>query len=439
MELIIRDNLNKSNKYEVYDFIKNESHRVDKSHKLLKEETFKIYFPELYNDICSNDKLSRFSVFKQKLWHYFNDDYDTHVCPICGGELRFVSIKKGYQKHCSDKCRFGDKNYIEKVRTNTKQVWDSMTDRSVICENISKGRKESWNKYTPSERREMTQHLRDGLEIANRNRTEEEWDEINRKRVLSWKTSYYNKTDEEKEQESKRRQESRKEVLKNRTEDDLKRISKNIKDGLNNMSEETKRERDLKRHLAKLRNVQKLRPDVIEIYTPENSKNTIYTCKCTNPDCNKCSIRQYKTTFASYIYRKGHNVETCPIAHPRTIGISIGEKELLEYIKKIYKGEIIANCRNELDGLEIDIFLPELKLGFEFQGDLWHANPLLFDENFVNPINGKSYKEIHEKDEHKMKIAQEKGITLVEIWETDWVENNKKTKRMIKKIIEDGK
>ena len=37
-----------------------------------------------------------------------------------------------------------------------------------------------------------------------------------------------------------------------------------------------------------------------------------------------------------------------------------------------------------LDGLEIDIYLPELKIGFEFNGDYWHMNPLMYrydDEN----------------------------------------------------------
>lgn len=432
----IREDLNRVDKLEVYNFLCFESHQVDKSHQLMKEDMFKLHFPELYDTILSDERLNVYPVFKQKLWHFFNDDYGVHTCPVCQSELKFKSLKIGYQEHCSDKCRFSDENYREKVRKNTKKNWENMSNRDEVCEKISKGRKLSWDRCSDDVKKLLTQPMRDVLKTVNENRSDEEWEEITRKRVESYKKTCQNKTDEEKWDETDRRVKSYLETVNNRSDEEREQVSQKIKDGLRNMSGDEIRTREENLHRAKLRNVRKIRPDVIDIFTPDGSKNTIYTCKCTNEGCDKCVERVYKTTSSSYRYRKENGIETCPISHPRNIGISGGEKELLEFIRKIYKGRIVENDRSLLGGLEIDIYLPEFGVGFEFQGDLWHANPLFFDESFIHPVNGKTYGEIHEKDEHKKILAKEKGVLIIEIWENDWVENNRKTRKMIRDILE---
>ena len=72
------------------------------------------------------------------------------------------------------------------------------------------------------------------------------------------------------------------------------------------------------------------------------------------------------------------------------------------YIKHIYVDDVISGYR---DGLEIDIFLPKLKLGFEFNGLYWHSE---------------KYKE---KNYHldKTNYFLEKGIRIIHIWEDDWI------------------
>ena len=72
----------------------------------------------------------------------------------------------------------------------------------------------------------------------------------------------------------------------------------------------------------------------------------------------------------NYLKRFKSNLPLCTICYPIGDSQSIKEKELLEFIKSIYSGEIIQSYR---DGLEIDIYLPELKLGFEFNGLYWHS------------------------------------------------------------------
>jgi Zn ribbon nucleic-acid-binding protein/uncharacterized protein with PIN domain len=49
-------------------------------------------------------------------------------------------------------------------------------------------------------------------------------------------------------------------------------------------------------------------------------------------------------------------------------GISNLEKEIGEYIKNIYDGEIKFNDKEILSGLEVDIYIPDLKIAIEFDG-----------------------------------------------------------------------
>ena len=89
---------------------------------------------------------------------------------------------------------------------------------------------------------------------------------------------------------------------------------------------------------------------------------------------------------------------------------SSGQTEIYEYIKELYKGEIIFNAKGYLDGKkEIDIFLPELGIGFEYDGIYWHSE---------KSSKKKSYH--YNKDIE----AQLKNIKLFHIIDLEW--RNKK-------------
>lgn len=98
---------------------------------------------------------------------------------------------------------------------------------------------------------------------------------------------------------------------------------------------------------------------------------------------------------------------------------SIQENELYEFIKENYDGQIIKNNRTALDGKEIDIYLPGLKLGFEFNGNYWHSD------------------RVKEKSFHRNKYlkATEKGIHLVQIYECFWNTKKEILKKKIKTFL----
>lgn len=125
-------------------------------------------------------------------------------------------------------------------------------------------------------------------------------------------------------------------------------------------------------------------------------ENNISLFKC---DCNE--DHSFEIHIDNYIHRSKLNVPLCTICYPISDQKSIKEKELFKFIESIYQGEIISGYR---DGLEIDIYLPELNLGFEFNGLYWHSE-IYRDKNYH--LNKTEY--FHEKD-----------IRIIHIWEDEW-------------------
>ena len=56
----------------------------------------------------------------------------------------------------------------------------------------------------------------------------------------------------------------------------------------------------------------------------------------------------------------------------------------------------------------------------EVHGDYWHANPNIYNETFINKHNGKTFADIHYRNDFKRKIAEDRGYELLEIWESDY-------------------
>ena len=116
--------------------------------------------------------------------------------------------------------------------------------------------------------------------------------------------------------------------------------------------------------------------------------------------CNKG--HDFEISKDIYHNRVRNNISLCTICNPIGDSKSIKEKDLLEFITLNYTGEIISSYR---DKLEIDIYLPELGLGFEFNGLYWHSE---------------KYKE---KSYHldKTNHFKERDIRIIHIWEDDWI------------------
>ena len=87
-----------------------------------------------------------------------------------------------------------------------------------------------------------------------------------------------------------------------------------------------------------------------------------------------------------------------------------------------------------LSGKEIDIYLPDLKLGFEFDGTYFHADPRFYKESDL--ILNRPALEVWNNDKNKELLCESKGIKLIRIKEYDWNKHNKTEKYRIEKEIE---
>ncbi len=83
---------------------------------------------------------------------------------------------------------------------------------------------------------------------------------------------------------------------------------------------------------------------------------------------------------------------------------STGQRQLQKMLSEHIKEDVIYNDRTILDGLELDIYYPELKFAIEYQGDYWHNRP-----------------EHRERDRIKKGLCIKKGIKLVEIWDSNFM------------------
>lgn len=97
--------------------------------------------------------------------------------------------------------------------------------------------------------------------------------------------------------------------------------------------------------------------------------------------------------------------------HMITKSFSIPQLILKDIISKLYKTDnLIYNDRNIIKPFEIDVFLPEYKIGFEYNGKGWHIN--------------------NQRDLLKKKMSLTKGILLIHI-----NENNRNYEQDIKEQL----
>lgn len=150
-------------------------------------------------------------------------------------------------------------------------------------------------------------------------------------------------------------------------------------------------------------------------YTMVSSDKTEYVIKC-----EKCKS-EFTIQRQLWRNRLRNSEEICLFCNPILNGISKAEKNILNYIKEIFDGEIIENYK--IDKKEIDIFIPELKIGFEYNGLYWHSE--------LNKTKNYHY--------NKLKFFNNLGIDIIQIWEDDWTYKSEIIKSMINNKLKKSK
>jgi len=133
-------------------------------------------------------------------------------------------------------------------------------------------------------------------------------------------------------------------------------------------------------------------------YTPNFDVSTYSDCfEYYEWKCLKCN------TIFEYCISNGR-IPRCPTCYP-VAQSSLSEHTIVEMCKKHFK-IIYERSRNLIPPYEIDVFIPELKLGIEFNGLYWHSE-----------VGGNKDREYHQ---NKLLLALQNNIQLIQIFEDEF-------------------
>jgi hypothetical protein len=150
---------------------------------------------------------------------------------------------------------------------------------------------------------------------------------------------------------------------------------------------------------------------------PEDPRIVDYVIRCNH--CRK------EFVWNEFIYT---NTRTnySPYCHDCVHRFSKEEKIVFDYVRSIYGGEVLSNDRRALDGKELDVYLPDLKLGIEYNGIFWHG----FHKKSKHSVS-----EIKRNIVEKRELCKSKGIRLISIDDIDWNDRPDVFKRFLKDQI----
>ena len=99
---------------------------------------------------------------------------------------------------------------------------------------------------------------------------------------------------------------------------------------------------------------------------------------------------------------KGHGCPKCGKS------ISKNEEELYQFVCNLVGSEnVIRNDREVLEGKEIDVYIPYLKVGIEYNGVVWHSEKFGKDRNYhIDKLN----------------LALSKNIKLIQVFEDEYID-----------------
>lgn len=136
-----------------------------------------------------------------------------------------------------------------------------------------------------------------------------------------------------------------------------------------------------------------------------------------NWKCTQCGNEFRSKIYMSRHIPKNPRVPRCLNCYPLHEKTSKPEKEIVEFIKTFYGGEILTNSSKIIPPLEIDIYIPEKKIAIEFNGLFWHSE-----------------KNVKHKKYHCVKSTrcEKKDIILLHIFEDEWRTKRKLVESRIK-------
>lgn len=372
---------------------------------------------DLLNGIIEHNRLFDDIPWGQSMFNYLNNIKEPPKCS-CGNNLNFFKFNKGYSRFCSQKCRSSSKELKQEIKQSFINKYG--VDNPLKSKEIREERKKKCLEKHGVEHHSMIPEIIKKKKQTNikkygvtTNLLHE--DTINKSKKTTLKRyGVEHNSQSEKIKEKKRKTNLEKfgvecnfssEETKNKTKStNLKKYGVEY----NSQSKEIRRKQVdswLKNKLLKICSIINHPVDKISV---NGQELTIYDY------CEKHPVFKISKNLLHQRWFK-YNKKICTECHPVGKFDSIIEKTFAEFFESLNINHE-RNTRKVIHPLEIDIYIPDKNLAFEFNGLYWHSD-LFKDENYH--LN-------------KTKLCEENGVQLIHVFEDEWIYKQDIVKSIIK-------
>lgn len=341
----------------------------------IKENFLKNRFTDFYNFIINEFKGES---FLEKLYVFRNGG--SKGC-YCGNVTRFISFSRGYLEYCSITCSSNSDKTREKYKRTCLEKYgvDNVSNSDLIKNKKEKTFYARYGKSTYLQTQESKNKIISKLGVDNPFKSDKIQNKIRESNLRKYGTEFILQIPEIREKSKKTN------------------LEKYGSDHFSKTSIWKDKMRSLNNNLF----IESLDlPSNYSFISKNNQSNILKHHDCGN---------EFEIQTQLMRLRRKNKSEICRICNKIEYKL---QNDVLNYINSIYDGTIEKYRDSKY---EIDIYLPELKLGFEFNGLYWHSE--LF-KNSDYHINKRLY-------------FMDREIRIINIWEDDWKFKNDIVKSII--------
>jgi very-short-patch-repair endonuclease len=352
-------------------------------------------FPNEYNNIIKFNQNFGDIHWGQKLYNYVNNLILLPTCK-CGNSVKFYKFNKGYAIYCSSKCRYEDTELKLKIKQSFLAKYG--VENPLQSPEVQKKRKALFFEKHGVEHQSQLAEVKEKRKQTNLERfgtTTNLLCEDTKKKIKITNLKKFG-------------------VEHNSQCEEIKEKKKQT--SLKNCGFEYNFQSSEFRKLSKVSNNEKYLKKISELLKCNvndiSVNDNIITVKkyCEKHDSFEITKQNLYSRFITY-----KQINFCTKCYPINDNISIKEKELKNFIDELIINNI-KNSKKIINPQEIDIYIPEYKLGIELDGLYWH-NDIAKDKNYH--LN-------------KTEECEKQGIQLLHIFEDEWIYKKEIVKSIIK-------
>jgi len=327
-------------------------------------------------------RLKQLGITAEQAYNILNTG--NHQCEG-NNKLKFISFPKGYADYCSDpKCICNTKR---KQKRYSKQAKSLSESRKKETEKEKARRLNNFRKTLESKTNQDRENIKNKKMEKWKNKTTEELSTIVSKKQESWRQ----KIPKEKRKIVSKREETKEKKYNDKNYNNPLKISYTINSNYGVKSASS----------IHILNKQSL--------NSHGFKNFIKNGYFNKEGC--MSFYNIKSDKVNVLKRE-YNITTKNIPSKETVEIKINNE---------FNNIFYINDRKLIKPLEIDLLNEEYKIGIEYNGLMWHSFGISKHSMFNKPTEDKN------RHLNKTLLLEEKGYTLLHIFENEWLDKNKKS------------